>query len=335
MSKRCRTTPDLQRIPISLSALTAITLWLGVAATAVPAAPLRTIQVAIPGLSISYLPFILASEQGMFQQEGLAVRVIMVKARLVAPTMQSGGAGYSTAFASVNNAAIAGIPIKNVMAISDKLQHVFLARAGIRSMSELSGKRVGINSFGELTDIETRAVLQAFKVPLQSVQFIELGGASERVAALEAGYIDATAMTIPINLTLEQRGFVRLLRIADHFSSVNAGWATTVKKIKEERDEVKKTLRAILRGVKVVKADKAMAIRVMADYFRVKREIAGQAYDLVRDTYSDTGNLSDEMIRTQIGITQTRFTVKKEVLPEVVFDRSLIEEVYREVQEQR
>jgi len=91
-----------------------------------------------------------------------------------------------------------------------------VSKSEIRSAQELKGKKIGISRFGSASDTSTRLTLEREQLrPDKDVTILQIGGQSERFAALRAGAIDATIVSPPFNLVARRLGFRDLIDISE------------------------------------------------------------------------------------------------------------------------
>lgn len=90
-----------------------------------------------------------------------------------------------------------------------------VSRAEIRAVPDLKGKKIGISRFGAASDTSTRLALERENLrPEKEVTILQIGGQTERFAALRAGVIDATIVSPPFNLVARRLGFTDLVDIS-------------------------------------------------------------------------------------------------------------------------
>jgi ABC-type nitrate/sulfonate/bicarbonate transport system substrate-binding protein len=95
--------------------------------------------------------------------------------------------------AAVRLIAATGEGVKVLAADGATTDYVLLAAEGIETLDDLVGGTIGIRLPGDAGDVVTRAALAATGFDLSTVEFIEIGGTSARVAALVSGQIDLGA----------------------------------------------------------------------------------------------------------------------------------------------
>lgn len=95
--------------------------------------------------------------------------------------------------AAVRLIAATGEGVKVLAADGATTDYVLLSAENVTTLEDLEGGTVGIRLPGDAGDVVTRAALSAAGFDLDSVEFIEIGGTSARVAALTSGQIDLGA----------------------------------------------------------------------------------------------------------------------------------------------
>lgn len=87
----------------------------------------------------------------------------------------------------------AGGGLKVVAAEILKTDYILMTTPDITSLDQLEGKKVGISEPGDISDSLTRVMLEEAGVDISTIDFVQIGGTSERIAALTAGEISGGA----------------------------------------------------------------------------------------------------------------------------------------------
>ena len=146
-------------------------------------------------------------------------------------------------------ANLRGLPLKIAGILIERPNHVVVVHPSIQKFADLKNKKIAISSFGSLVDILARLTAAHFQLdPRKDVDYIAAGSSSARVAQLQTGVVQAAFVTPPGNLRAEAQGFKTLLRVRDLFPFPVNGIGVTEQKLKTNRDEVKKIVRALLRA---------------------------------------------------------------------------------------
>ena len=273
------------------------------------------IHISAPSKSLSWFPIHLSREKGFYRAEGLDVDYVIMKPQIAMQALIAGDVGYTTALGSTIRAALRNVPLRVVMTIADKPLFALIARPSITSVEELKGKVVGISSFGASTDTYARALLRRFKlIPNQDVKIIALGGGMNRIAAMEAGAIDAALIEAPYNVMLERKGFRKILFVGDLIPSPLAGLGTRLEKIHKQPDEVQRLVRATLRGIQFAKSNKPESIRSIMKWTDMDQGLAEGSYEMAASSWSNSGAASAQGI--QIAMEEIRAELKLDAPPD-------------------
>lgn len=283
------------------------------------------IHISAPSKSLSWFPIHLSREKGFYRAEGLDVDYVIMKPQVAMQALIAGDVSYTTALGSTIRAALRNVPLRVVMTIADKPMFALIARAGINSVEELRGKLLGISSFGASTDNYGRALLRKFKlIPNQDVKIIALGGGMNRIAAMEAGAIDAALIEAPYNVMLERKGFRKILFVGDLIPSPLAGLGTRLDKIQKQPGEIQRLVTATLRGIQFAKTNRQETVSSIMKWTDMDQSLAEGSYEMAAASWSSNGVASPQGL--QIAMEEIRVELKLDAAPESAkaFDWSFV-----------
>jgi len=302
--------------------------------SAADSAAAKTIYIAISNPDMSFLSGGVAKYQGYFKDEGLDVEVLQMNANVSIAALAAGNVDYNLILQSVVTANLRGLPLKIAGILIERPNHVVVAHPSIQKFSDLKNKKIAISSFGSLVDILARLTAAHFNLdPRSDVQYVAAGSSSARVAQLQAGVVQAAFVTPPGNLKAEAAGFKTLLRVRDLFPFPVNGIGVTEQKLKNNRDEVKKIVRALLRANRYIINNPKGAIRILADWGRTKPDVAAAAYNDNAQNYSRNLLVSISTLENVIESTRWNIESKKNVGVDDIFDFSLVREVLKDMGE--
>ena len=289
------------------------------------------VHVAISNFSASYLPMQLAQKRGFYAEEGLSVELIL----MAGLTSTRALIGNSVEFGSASNptAAVQGAKLKILMVFNDKPPGEFIVQPGIRTMTELRGKRVGGSTVGSLDYGWLREVLPKFGLQLEKdVNFVPVGSTSSRYTALRAGSIDAASLSPPSSLLAQSAGYPTLFRFADHLEDIQASIVASDDRLARQADLVRRFMRATVRAQRVYLANRQAGIAAIMEFTRQKdRDLSARVYDDHMKTIARDGTISEKLQRMVIERSK-RFTgVTREIRPEEIFDFSFLQRAQAEV----
>ena len=222
-------------------------------------AKLAAVRIGYVSRSILDMPFIIARDRGLFREEGLEPELIFIKAAQTIPAMLAGGIDLGTATGTAVAAAVSGVDVRVVFALTDKPSFDLIALPSITNVQQMRGKKIGITAFGALAEILARQIFIANKIPPEQVTFLPLGTSDVLYIALKAGTIDATMLQIPQTFLAQDEGFRKLAAGADFYRAVQGGLTTTKATISERPELVTKTIRATQRALRLIRNDRKYA----------------------------------------------------------------------------
>lgn len=297
------------------------TLW-----TAEKSAKLTTVRIGYVSRSILDMPFIIARDRGYFREEGLEPELIFMKAAQTIPAMLAGGIDFGTATGTAVAAAVNGVDVRIVFALTDKPSFDLLAAPSIATLQQMRGKKLGITAFGALAEILARQIFLANKIPPEQVTFLPLGTSDVLYIALKAGTIDATMLQIPQTFLAQDEGFRKLAAGADVYRAVQGGLTTTKATINERPELVTKMIRATQRSLRLIRADRRYAVEFIKgpylDLGKDRDRFGDRIYDAALHYYLQTGAVDEKLQREMISVAAQRIKPKELAPPERVFDFS-------------
>jgi ABC-type nitrate/sulfonate/bicarbonate transport system substrate-binding protein len=295
------------------------------------AAKLATVRIGYVSRSILDMPYIIARDRGLFREEGLEPELIFIKAAQTIPAMLAGGIDFGTATGTAVAAAVSGVDVRVVFALTDKPSFDLIALPSITTVQQLRGKKLGVTAYGALAEILARQILIANKVPADQVTFLPLGTSDVTYLALKAGTIDATMLQIPQNFLAQDEGFRKLASGADVYRAVQGGLTTTKATISDRPELVTKMIRATQRSLRLIRNDKKYALEFIKgpylDLGKDRDRFADQIYDAALQYYLQSGTVDEKLQREMIAVAAQRVKAVQPVPPERVFDFSFAQKV--------
>ena len=294
-------------------------------------AKLATVRIGYVSRSILDMPYIIARDRGLFREEGLEPELIFIKAAQTVPAMLAGGIDFGTATGTAVAAAVSGVDVRIVFALTDKPSFDLIAAPSITSVQQLRGKKLGITAYGALAEILARQILIAHKMPADQVTFLPMGTSDVTYLALKAGTIDATMLQIPQNFLAEDEGFRKLASGADVYRAVQGGLTTTRVTISDRPELVTKMIRATQRSLRLIRNDKKYALEFIKgpylDLGKDRDRFAERIYEAALQYYLQSGIVDEKLQREMISVAAQRVKPAQPVPPERVFDFSLAQKV--------
>ena len=152
-------------------------------------------------------------------------------------------------------------------------------------------------------------------------------------AATFAGAAAAAMLSIPFNLKAEELGYRSLGNAADFLRTVLSGLGTSDARIKANPAQVKRTIRAALRGMDFARdpANQDKIIPYIVEDFQLDHKTAEASLREIVKHYSKDGTTSDEAIRADIEFVREQNKLKNAIPIAQVLDYSLLKEALAEM----
>jgi len=292
---------------------------------------LERVIMATPSHGLFEFPVVVALRKGYFQEEGLEVRKVQMRPEIGVKALVSGDVDYFLAWGSSLRAALTGAPIRVVAGMASRPLHVLIVRPEIRSGKDLKGKTIGVDSFAGTVDYLSRVAARHYGLdPDKDIKIIVTGPSPLRLAAIKAGAIDATAIDVAFAAKAEEEGLRRLLNLAEIIDLPLSGIGIMERKLAAERGQVKKVIRATLRGTRFMKQQRAETLQMLTDYLGITPSQAANAYDTSIHSFTDDGMVSEKGLLLEVKLTRERLKLTKEVPLSQVVDWSLVKELKAE-----
>jgi NitT/TauT family transport system substrate-binding protein len=266
--------------------------------------------------------------KGFFKDEGVNVDKVQMQPALGVKALMSGDVDYLLAWGSALRAAVTGVPIKAVVGFADRPLHVLIARPEIKTPKDLKGKVIGVDSVAGTVDYLSRVAVRHFGMePDRDVTIIVTGESPTRLVALRAGSIDATPIDVAFAVKAEDEGFRRLVYLGDLIELPLSGIAVMEAKLQSQRAQVKRVIRAGVRGSRFMKQNRAETIQMLSDYLSISPAQSAKAYDASINSFTDDGIISDKGVQLDVQLTKERLKITRDIPLSQLVDWSLVREI--------
>ncbi len=272
------------------------------------------IRIAVTNYNLTYLTAGVALKKGFFKAEGLDVEIIRMNPNVSVVALTNGDVDYSMLFGLIVRSAIRGLPVKVMANFMDSSPLTLIARPEFKSVKELKGKTLGVSSYGAMPDVSARMVLKHFGIEAEKeIKVLALGSDSARIAALKEGVVDVIVIAPPSDSEMRKIGFNVLARVDEIFKFPYIGLGANLRKIKERRDEVKRTLRAMIRANRYIREEREGTIQVLAEWGGTKPEHAAATYDSSWKVFNPDGSIPEDGLRFVIDQAKSEAKITRDI----------------------
>jgi NitT/TauT family transport system substrate-binding protein len=319
---RTRTHPGGKRI----LSIPAYLIFLCISLPATHAAEKIRISVS-GGYNMIFLSAGVAHHKGLFKDEGLDADIVVMGAAPSIAALTNGDIDYTLLTGTVIRAAIRGLPVRLVAGLLSSSPHVLLAQPEIKTIKELSGKKVGLAGFGDATHVLARLILARNGIdPEKEVQFVPLGSDSGRFAGLQQKLADAVVTSPPLDF--EGR---KLARAYEYVNYPLSGVGVNIKTIEQNRDQVKRTIRALIKASRFIRENREEAVKLLMAWAKAKPEQAYASYDATVKVISHDGGIPADGLNLLIDQAKKDVKITREIPLSEIADFTILREVQKEL----
>ena len=290
------------------------------------------VRIGVSNYNLSNLTVGVAQTRDFFKQEGIDAEIIRMNPNVATMALVSGDVGYTTLIGSVIGANLKGAKLKMIACSQDRTPLAFVGKAELRSVKDLKGRTIGVGSYGSTPDIVARMIVKHFGIdPDTEIKVLALGSDAARLAALKEGVVDVIIVAPPVDFEGQKMGFNILIRAGEVFRFPYNGLGTSVRKINENPDEVKRVLRALIKANGFIRKNKEGTVQVLVDWAKTKPEFATAAYDSSVGVFSADGSIPEDGLRIVVENFRKSMNITRQVPLNEVADTAPLREAQREL----
>jgi len=255
--------------------------------------PLKKIRVGVPSVGMGNIIIFITKESKLFEKYGLDAEVTTVM-----------GSGIGTKALIISHLDIIPIATPTVIAANlagadmailahtmPAVVHALMVRPDIKRPEDLKGKKIGVSSLGSLTDFLVRSIAKKKGLnPDRDITLLTTGGSdTERVMALKAGAVEASALSHPGYGLARKMGFNMLWDSAKELDYPWMEITTRRAAIKSDRELISQYMKAHLEGIALFKTNREFSVKVIKKYLKTPDdELVNESYDIFSKMFLPT-----------------------------------------------
>jgi NitT/TauT family transport system substrate-binding protein len=300
-----------------------------------PPRPLKQLSIPFTPIAGSMLPLWIATDERLFQQQGLEVTPEFVGGS--SPIIQAMLSGQWDIAVMGGGAAIENRLQGGDLLIVGTLTRGFTVEAwsspSVRTLADLRGRTIAVTRFGSTTHYGALAMLAAAGLSPTEAAVLQAGGVTESFVGLTSGQVDVAMLAPPQTMEARKAGFHRLGAVADWGDyGLFPSQAVTIREAwlanPTHRDTALQFMRALQAGVRLAKSDPVATKHALRNYTKVDDE------ESLQETFEFySRNLLESLQVEERGVTNALQFVDdpkaRQVDPKQFIDNSLAEEIGR------
>ncbi|MCE3241110.1 MAG: NMT1/THI5-like protein [Deltaproteobacteria bacterium] len=290
------------------------------------------VRIGISAASLGFLPTVLAEKKGFYSKHGINSEHVLVPCAIATNALLSDDLDYAVCTGPGIAGAIKGLPIKLVMTTQDKLGYLLLVKPEVQKLTDLRGKTIGISTFGSQLYLTSVTLFrQAGMEPGKDVNLLPGGDNTARLAAMDAGKIDAAFVSSPADIFGAKRGYKVLLWTRDHVPLTQNAVVVTDKRLKQSPEQVKRTIKGTIEALQFIRDHHEESVVIASKWLKLNLATTRAAFENYLPCYSRDGGLSDQALRDLVRYELERANLKKDIPLSQVASRDLLQQAQREL----
>src|SRR6266478_5628942 len=242
------------------------------------------IRIGVPLFPTVSYPVFIAQERGFFEKNGLKAEIIRINSEPTTYQALISGdidatSGAPTGLVQSN---IQGVPVVSLGSWDNLVSYTMVTREKVDDLSQLRGKKVGINRLGGKSSLILRVMLEdAGLNTSKDVTLLQLGGSQERLAALIRGGIDAAPVDFVFEPKMKQMGFHLVAGRKTPF--MNGPITVTVAALKANRGKWVRFVKAYLEATQFMTTNREGSMGVLKKIIQTdEKETLENGYEQMR-----------------------------------------------------
>jgi NitT/TauT family transport system substrate-binding protein len=290
------------------------------------------VRIGISAASLGFLPTVLAEKKGFYSKHGINSEHVLVPCAIATNALLSDDLDYAVCTGPGIAGAIKGLPIKLVMTTQDKLGYLLLVKPEVQKLTDLRGKTIGISTFGSQLYLTSVTLFRQTGIePGKDVNLLPGGDNTARLAAMDAGKIDAAFVSSPADIFGAKRGYKVLLWTRDHVPLTQNAMVVTDKSLKQSPEQVKRTIKGTIEALQFISDHQEESVAIASKWLKLDLATTRAAFDNYLPCYSRDGGLSDQALKDLVRYELERANLKKDIPLSQVASRDLLQQAQREI----
>lgn len=290
------------------------------------------VRFSVAAVTASYMDEFVAIEKGYHRDEGLPVEMIRAGGGIATQALMAGDLHFSTSAGSALSAMLRGAEIKVVYTNIDRPGYqIWSGHADIKQLNDLRGKRVGVTSRGDTQELSVRLLLRKHGIDANSVAYVPVGFGAQRLAALQAGSVEAVPLGVGDFAQLKEPKGHMLGDTKKEIRFAYVGLAVASKLIARRPELVEKFLRSVIKGREYGRRYRDQTIAILGKYTQRKREFNEADYDSTLPVLTAEGWVGDDIIKEDVAMRAELVNVPAPSDYHKFFDYSIVRKIYRDL----
>lgn len=262
----------------------------------------KIVRIGYPSSAVSTLPFDIAREKGFFARAGLDVEYIQMRSAIGPQAILNGNIQFFTSPQAGINAAVAGLPLVVVLSLYRDAPWVLVTNKDISRGQDLIGKKVAVSDIRSSPYYFARAGFKKLGLDDKQVSLVTTGGTSNSFATLTTDQVSGAVLSPPFDEKAVSLGYKKFLFLGDLADIPYVGLFTSQAEIRDHREQIRKTIAALMNAVAWQRANRAEAVKMIMTRFKINSSEAERSYDTMVGILSPNGAIDLKKVRGYLSL---------------------------------
>jgi NitT/TauT family transport system substrate-binding protein len=222
-------------------------------------------------MSAAMAPLWYARDTKLFDKFGVQVELLYIQGQPIAlPALLNREIDVLlTSGGSAVPFIVNGLPLVLVANLNNIQPYRLIVAPGIKTARDLRGKKMAVSRIGATSYQLAVMSLEKLGLTASDMTYLQIGGQSERLAALKVGAVDATLINPPANLTARRLGFHEIFDLRELGENFLFQVLVARKSDADAKSQwLQRFIKMTMESVKLMKADKQTTIKIIGRYLR-------------------------------------------------------------------
>ena len=289
---------------------------------------LDEIIVSYAGPTVTFLPAEVARQRGFLREQNLDMKLLLTRSEVDRAALVSGGVDYTLRAGSSFVSAARGLPVRIVLLGTMRPFWGLVVRPEIKSVSELKGKSVGVPGLLGSQQISAKFIFKHYGLDPDKDIIYRVVDSGTRIAAMLSGSIDSSMMDYGEAFRAKKAGLKFLVNAADLHGLLAGGLAVNIRKLKEQPDQVRRMLKAMVQALKYIQENPEGTQQVMMNWLKLDREMAADIYQMAVNNYTKNGMVEESTLNSLVTAMLAEANIKGANISQLT-DFTLLQQVLK------
>jgi len=289
---------------------------------------LEEIIVSYAGPTVTFLPAEVARQRGFLREQNLDMKLLLTRSEVDRAALVSGSVDYTLRAGSSFVSAARGLPVRIVLLGTMKPFWGLVVRSQVKSVAELKGKSMGVPGLLGSQHVSAKFILKHYGLDPDKDVVYRIVDTGARIPAMLSGAIDCSMMDYGEAFRAKKSGLKMLVNAADLHGLIAGGLAVNIKKLKEQPEQIRRTLKAMTQALQYIQDNPEGTQQIMQSWLKIDREMAADIYQMARNNYTKNGMVEESTLNSLVTAMLAEAGIKN-VSPSQLVDFSLLQQVLK------